>query len=387
MPLGTDDQKVNMGPKTQTKRWLTAAAVLALSTGAAACGGDDDASTAGNQGASDPVELRFAYVAGEKSPHGQLWAWWMDEVEKKTDGAVTFERYWDGTLMKADEMIEGLATDRVDVAQISPTAYGAEDFPITTVAEVPFITSNFPAVSAAMNTLMAEDGSPLHKEWADKKLEPLAWGIGASAPFVGEKQIKSVSDLKGLRLRSQGRTAQVMKAAGANPITLGAGEVYSSIDRGLLDGVYGIPFSFLASFKFPEIAKHYTELDGGISSINALAMSSEGWGKLSDEQREIMREVSDAIPAQAAKIEPAFDEESCAAIKEAGATLTAWPESETKKLADMSLATIEKQWAESATKAGADADAFMQSYRDTVKKATDDQFADFETGAQTCLGE
>lgn len=328
--------------------------------------------------------LRFAYVTTEDSPHGQVLSWWLDEVEARTNGDLEFERYWNATLLQADEMVEGLGDGRVDIAQIQPTSYGAKEFVATNVAEVPFISSNFPAVSAAMAQLSEDADGEIAREWSEKGMEPLSWQITAGGTLSTTDPVAGVSDLKGLRLRSIGRPAQVLKSAGASPIQLAAGDIYGSIDRGLIDGVFGVPFSFAEPLKFPEVAEYYTATGAGVSTANALAMSVDRWESLTEEQREIMREVSAEVPAKLAEVEPTFNEKSCSAIKESGGKTSVFSDEEMRKLADLTGGDIEFDWVADAKDGGVDGDALIAEYKAAVSSAVDSQFPDFELPEAAC---
>ena len=129
---------------------LLSTAALALT----ACGSGDAS------GDADERTLTFSYMAGEATPIGEVWTWWMDEVEDRSGGTLTFDRFWDATLLGATETVEGLADGRADVGQVLPTVYAGK-FPLSSVGELPFESSNPAAVSQALGELGREDGSPL----------------------------------------------------------------------------------------------------------------------------------------------------------------------------------------------------------------------------------
>lgn len=357
-------------------RTCVAASIAVSAALLAACG-------QGGGGDGDTRTLSFAYVTSENSPHGQALSWWLDEVEDRTDGELTFDRYWDATLLKPDEMVEGLNDGRVDIAQIQPTSYGAKEFVATNVAEVPFVSSNFAAVSAAVAELTTDPDGAIGQEWNDKGLEPLSWQITAGGTLTTTDAVSGVADMQGLRLRSIGRPAQVLKAAGASPIQLAAGDIYGSIDRGLIDGVFGVPFSFAESLKFPEVATHYTATGTGVSTANALAMSVDQWESLTENQRTVMRGVSAEMPAKQQEIEPTFNGQSCEAIKAAGGTTSVFSDAEMRALADLAGDDIEADWAAEATQAGVDGEALLAEYEAAVAEA-EDQFPDFELPEAAC---
>ena len=366
-----------MAPRTTNRgaRFGAVAGAFALSATLAACGGSSDGAES-----DDSRTLSFGYHTGEKTPIGQVWAWWMDEVETRTDGSITFDPYWDGTLVKGPDIVESLTDGRVDVSQVMPTLY-TTTFPVTSVHELPFQSSNSPAVSAAMAELASDAEGPVAGEFEAKGLRPLAWAIGGSSALGTMDPVETVADLEGVRIRGNDRSSKVMGAAGANIINMELADVYGSLDRGLLDGVYGVPFGFVGPLKYPEVVGSFTDTGMGVASANALSMSQELWDSLTDEQREVIEEVNSEVPGKIAEFDAQYDEISCQAVKDAGAELYVLPEDEVEKLRDAGYDTVLQEWKDAA---GDDADAVLEDYQAAVAAAEGD-YPDYQTGVVSCL--
>ena len=360
-----------MKTRNRTAAALLSAAALALS----ACGGSGD-------DGSEERTLTFSYMAGEQTPIGEVWTWWLDEVEERTNGELTFDRFWDATLLGATETIEGLNDGRADVAQVLPTVYAGR-FPLSSVGELPFESSNAAAVSQSLGELGSEEGSPLAAEWADEGLVPLAWSIGSSSALATNEPIETVDDLRGLRLRANDRGSRVLDAAGANLINIELAEIYGSMERGLVDGIYGIPFSFSGPLKYPEVADHFTDLGIGVSTVNALSMSESTWESLTQEQRDVIAEVNAEVPAKIAEVEQRWDEDSCEAVREEGDTASVLPQAESDKIREAGKDAVDEEWREQVSDAGADAESFYEEYRSALEAAEGDH-PTFETGVARC---
>lgn len=369
------------------RRALTAAAALALGLGVAACGSDDgggSATAAGGSGGGDAKQtLKFSYMAGENTSIGQLWTWWLDEVEERSGGSIAFDRFWDATLLKATETVEGLKDGRADVSQVLPTVYAGR-FPLTSVGELPYESSNAPAVSDALATLGAEDGSPLRQEWENQGLIPLSFSIGASSALATKEPVRVAADLEGMRIRANDRGSRVLQPIGANLVNIELAEIYGSMERGLIKGIYGIPFSFAGPLKFQEVANHFTDLGIGVSTVNALAISKDRWDDLSADQQRVIQEVNSEAPKKIAEIEAQFDDESCKAVKDAGRELFVLPEVEAAKIKDAGKAAVDAAWKKDVE--GADADAFLSEYQARLKEA-EGAYPDFQTGIARCMAQ
>lgn len=372
--------------KQVRRRALTVASALALGLGVAACGSDDDGgsnASSGGGGGDAKQTLKFSYMAGEQTSIGQLWTWWLDEVEKRSNGSISFDRFWDATLLKATETVEGLKDGRADVSQVLPTVYAGR-FPLTSVGELPFESSNAPAVSDALATLGAEDGSPLRQEWEKQGLVPLSFSIGASSALATKDPVHTAADLKGKRIRANDRGSRVLQPVGANLVNIELAEIYGSMERGLIKGIYGIPFSFAGPLKFQEVANHFTDLGIGVSTVNALAISKKKWDSLSADQQKVIQEVNSEAPKKIAEIEAQFDDESCKAVKAEGRELFVLPEAEATKIKDAGKAAVDAAWKKDVK--DADADAFLSEYQTKLKEA-EAAYPDFQTGIARCISQ
>lgn len=361
------------------------ASALALSGGLAACGGDDNDSTtsasASGGGGGKAMTLKFGYHTGEQTPIGQVWAWWMDEIEKRSNGSIKFDRYWDGTLVKGTDMIEALNDGRVDVTQVMPTLF-TQQFPVTAVGELPFETSNSPALSETMREVSNADG-PLREEWTKQKLIPLGWAIGSSSALTTKDPVETVADLKGKRIRGNDRQSRVLKAAGANVINMELGEVYGSLQRGLINGVYGVPFGFIGPLKYAEVAKNFTDTGMGAASVNALAVSEKLWGELSDDQKKVIEEVNLEVPAKVGEMDAKFDALSCDVVKDEGGKLFVFSDEEVAKLKAAGYQGVLDEWKKNLADKGVDADTFHADYQAKLK-AAEGKFPDYRTGVASC---
>lgn len=366
------------------RRVAVLASALALSGGLAACGGDDDTGTtasSSNGGGGETKTLKFGYHTGEQTPIGQVWAWWMDEVEKRSNGSIKFDRFWDGTLVKGTDMIESLNDGRVDVTQVMPTLF-TQQFPVTAVGELPFETSNSPALSETMREVSNAEG-PLREEWTAQGLVPLGWAIGSSSALTTKDPVQTVADLKGKRIRGNDRQSRVMKAAGANVINMELAEVYGSLQRGLINGVYGVPFGFIGPLKYAEVANNFTDTGMGAASVNALAVSEKLWGELSDEQKKVIEEVNLEVPAKVGEMDEKFDAISCDVVKEEDGKLFVFNDAEVAKLKAAGYQQVLDEWKKNLTDKDVDADTFHTDYQAKLK-AAEAKFPDYRTGVASC---
>jgi TRAP-type mannitol/chloroaromatic compound transport system substrate-binding protein len=96
------------------------------------------------------------------------------------------------------------------------------------------------------------------KIYADFNLIPAAAGnTGVQMGGWFNKEIKTIKDLKGLKMRIPGLGGEVLKRAGGTPVSLPGGEIYTSLQSGAIDATEWVgPYNDLA-FGFYKVAKYY----------------------------------------------------------------------------------------------------------------------------------
>jgi len=119
-----------------------------------------------------------------------------------------------------------------------------------------------------------------------------ALAAGSTGTQMGgwfNKEINSVDDLKGLKMRIPGLGGDVMAKVGASPVSLPGGQIYENLVSGAIDATEWVgPYNDYF-FKFYEAAKYYYypgfhEPGGGV----AFAFNASWWGSLTDWERAVI---------------------------------------------------------------------------------------------------
>jgi TRAP-type C4-dicarboxylate transport system substrate-binding protein len=101
------------------------------------------------------------------------------------------------------------------------------------------------------------------------------------------REVRTLADLKGMRVRVPTELLNVMRDLGADPVTMPMGEVYSSLAKGVLDAVVA-PTDTLKSLHFGEVAKYYTELQVPRGAYPARAMGERRWNALNPQDQRLL---------------------------------------------------------------------------------------------------
>ena len=140
-------------------------------------------------------------------------------------------------------------------------------------------------------------GYDLWRELYDKfNLHPFIGGT--SGPQMGgwfKKEINSVSDLKGLKIRIPGLGGEVMKRLGVNPILLPAGDIYTSLERGTIDATEWVGPALDSMMGFHKAAPFYYTGWHEPGSLFEITFNKDTFKKLSPVHQAIISTASEEM--------------------------------------------------------------------------------------------
>jgi TRAP-type C4-dicarboxylate transport system substrate-binding protein len=176
----------------------------------------------------------------------------------------------------------------VDFAELLPV-FEPGKLSLSLVGQLPGIGSNKWVRSSAFFELMNQD--PLKAELAKYNAKAIGAVYISDSYLLSKKPIRSLTDLKGLKVGVGGAQATTMAAFDAVPINLPGAEHYDALSKGIIEA-NGPPIDAIVAFKFNELAKYYTLMNLG-DRIYPVVMSIDAWNKLSPENQ---KAISDAAP-------------------------------------------------------------------------------------------
>ncbi len=121
---------------------------------------------------------------------------------------------------------------------------------------------------------------------------------GTTGPQMGgwfKKEIKSLEDLKGLKMRIPGLGGEVMQRLGVNPVLLPAGEIFTALDRGTIDATEWVGPYLDKMMGFDKAANYYYTGWHEPGSILEITLNKQRWEKLSKEHQAIITAASDEM--------------------------------------------------------------------------------------------
>ncbi len=211
-----------------------------------------------------------------------------NHVQNKTGGSVKIEVFHASQLGNEKEILEGLKMGTIELGTITTGPVPTLFKPIM-VFDIPYL---FPNQVVAWEVLDGPFGRKLMEEMRKVTgIRTLAISENGYRHFVtSEKQIKSVADMKGLKIRTMENPAhmKMVEALGASPTPVAFGELYMALQQGVVDGCE-LPMTLTNNGKYYEVQKH-TILDGHLYNPLIMFVNDKVWEKLSEDQKAALYE-------------------------------------------------------------------------------------------------
>ena len=271
--------------------------------------------------ADDPVTLTYAEVNPlDGTIVGEMAKAFKAKVEELSGGSVLIDIQAGGVLGSEDQVLDNLLgygniTDISRISAFALTQYGCEkasllSIPYTFVNEEHFW--NFAA-------------SDLAQEFLD---EPFEAGIGLHGLFLGEegfrhiftnKPVSGLADLQGMKIRVSTDPTMVgmIEAFGASATVIAYGELYQSLQSGVVDGAENPVGNYKAN-SFYEVAP-YLIRDGHQLGVIELVITDAAWQKLTPAQQDCIKQAAQECQAYNKELSEKVEEDT---LKELGDQIT-----------------------------------------------------------------
>ena len=339
---------------------------LLKSGAAAALGGSAVAALA-----QQSVTLKFhTFMAPLSNVWLNMHKAWMEKVEKDSHGRIKFEAYpamqLGGTPVQLyDQVRDGV----VDVVWTLP-GNTAGRFPRVEVFELPFMMSNAEATSKAyweyVQTMAPDEF---------KETQVLALQVhGPGCIHTAEKAVRSVDDLRGLKVRAPTRQVNKMLAAlGATPVGMPLPQIPDALSKGTIQGCV-IPWEVVPSVKVHELTKYSAEFDpaGGAlyTTTFVMAMNKAKYNALPPDLKKVIDANSGmATSGWLGKVQQAGDAPGRKAAVDHGNTIFTVGANEAQEFRRRSR-QIEVEWVEDMNKRGHDGRKLLDTARALIDKHT-----------------
>lgn len=215
-------------------------------------------------------------------------------VAERTNGAVEFQIFPQGQLGQQREMTEGVQLGSLE-ATVAPAAFLGGFNPVVSILDIPFLLPDDDAKAQELRS--GTFGKALCESFESRGVECLMLWPNGKKNFTSNKPLASMEDFSGQKFRVMDSAILIeqFKAVGATAIALPFGELYTSLQTGVVDAQEN-PLDTIRAMKFYEVQKHLVLSNHGAME-DVVLFNPTFWASLPEEYRTVITEAfAEVIP-------------------------------------------------------------------------------------------
>src|SRR5262249_49661381 len=248
------------------------------------------------------------------------------KLEAATQGRISVQMFAAMQLGGEKEAIEQAQVGALQMARVSVGALGPVVDELN-VFNLPFL---FRSTAHMQKVIDGEIGQELLDKVSNNpnsRLIGLCWmDAGARNMYDTKKSIKSIDDLKGLKVRVMGNPmfVDMMNALGGNGVAMGYDQVFSALQTGVVDGAENNPPSFVFDNHY-QVAKHYT-LTEHLIVPEMLVFSKRAFDGMSKDDQALIKKFGQEAQAEERVVWQKYEQQAIEKAKAAGIQIIEVPD-------------------------------------------------------------
>lgn len=234
--------------------------------------------------AHSETTLRMSHFwPGASAINKDIFEAWAKTIEEESNGELRVQNFPSQTLSKADDTYEATVKGIADIG-ITAQGYTAGRFPLSQIVELPGVAESAPEGACIMQTLYNE--GQFGDEYKDSRVL-FMFTTGPGYIHTSETDVQTPEDLQGLRIRRPTAVAgNMLENMGAQPVGMPAPDIYTSMQRGVLDGL-SFPWEGMKVFRLNELANYHTQVPF-YTLVFVATMNEKTYQRLSPEQQAVI---------------------------------------------------------------------------------------------------
>lgn len=217
--------------------------------------------------------------------HTQGLEYFAKRVGEMSKGELNITVSAGGALgFKGPELLKAVRDGMVPVSDMLTAGIGGDE-PLFQVGTLPFLIHSFEQGRIFNDIAKPYYEKTLESKWGQKLLYIAPW---TSSGIWTKKELKNLSDMKGLKCRTYDRIGSLfIEAVGGTPVAMPFGEVYTSLATGLIDSVITSAPSAVDG-KFWEVLSYFEPINIIVTSTNFVTVNLKMFSSLSPELQKIV---------------------------------------------------------------------------------------------------
>jgi TRAP-type transport system periplasmic protein len=241
------------------------------------------------QASSQVITLRMATWHPAKIPAVNAGFWIIREFERRSMGRIKVEEFYSGTLAGGKELLQACGKGVVDACLWNPS-YNPGLAPLAEIGFVPAVIGSTWSGIMAFNRLY-EEFTEVEKEFTGNNVVYLSGTGNPRCNIITTKPIRSLNDLKGLKINAGGSQQVLLSKLGVPAISIVSTEVYEALKRGTVDGNVNNP-EWARVYNFHEASKYWYDMPVGGFTFHSI-MNKDFFNKLPADLQKLLMSLRD----------------------------------------------------------------------------------------------
>jgi TRAP-type mannitol/chloroaromatic compound transport system substrate-binding protein len=273
----------------------------------------------------------------------KLWEGFAENVKKMSGGRLLIEALPGGSIVAPTESLDAVASGVLDGQQGGTAYWAGKDAAFALLGD---LMGGWENPNNAQMWLEYGGGLPLARELYRKYglhyVGPVMYGVES---IPSKKPIRTMAEFKGVKMRAPvGMEQDILKQMGVAPVSLPGSEVYTALERGVVDATDWGTLSMNQDLGYHKLAKY--PLYPGFHSmpVNEVSVNLKKWNALPDDFKLIVEVATRDLNRDMVQQHFLADQKVAREAKQLGFEPISWSEADRKKYRDIAQG-VWKQWA------------------------------------------
>ena len=345
--------------------------------------GQGGSTAAAPSGSKEKITLRIGSGHSESNPWiTALEDYFVKNVTERVSTETNYEIDWvksyGGSVISLGNELQGVQDGLVDIG-CTILVFEASRLPLQDmVYSMPFSCSDPLIVAETVKQMYAE--YPEFTSTYETDYNQKFIGIGVSDPygFYSTKEVKSLDDVKGMKIGAAGINLSWIEGSGAVGVQTSLNDTYQNLQTNVCQATIQ-PTHSCVNLKVYEVAPYYLDANFNVVPFNAITVNMDTWNDLPEEVRTILTEVGEGYLDYEANYINEIHEQDLKELEAKGCTIVTLSREEQEKWA-ASLPDIVNGLVKSLDSAGYNGAEIVEKYYQILESHGVERIRDWNIG-------
>ncbi len=261
-----------------------------------------------------PITIKFATLAPDGSSWMKIMRAFAEDVKQKTNGHIVFKIYPGGIQGDEKDVLRKIRINQLQGGGFTGVGMG-EILPEVRILDTPFLFKNY----AELDYVIKKFTPFFSHRFKQHGFTLIGWPEVGTVYIFTTKKVTTIDDFKKIKMwiwEGDPVAEATFKAFGLNPIPLSVTDVLTSLQTGLIEGVYTSPLACVVLQWFTKI-KYMVDVPLTISN-GAVLISNRVFKKLSPQEQQTLTELGFQYFQKLTEVSRQDNEKSLQMLKQNG---------------------------------------------------------------------